>query len=54
MFGSRSLGMNVEKLLHGELAVPTAQYRVEPWRMGMMDKERMNVMEMRCLKSLYE
>ena len=53
LFGSRSLGMNVKKLLHAGLAVPTALYSVESWRIGMMDKERMDVMEMRCLKSLY-
>ena len=29
LFGSRSLGMNVKKLLHAGLAVPTALYSVE-------------------------
>ena len=53
LFRSRSLGMNVKKLLYAGLAVPTALYSVKSWRIGMMDKERMDVMEMRCLKSLY-
>ena len=52
MFGCRSLRMNVKKRLYEGIAVPTALYGAETWNMGMADKKRLDVVEMRCLRSM--
>ena len=51
MFSCRATGMNVKRRLYEGVAVPTALYEDEKWSMGVAEKKRLNVMEMRCQKS---
>ena len=43
--------MNVKRRLYEGVAVSTVLYRDEKWSMRIAEKKRLNVMEMRCLKS---
>ena len=49
---SRSLQMNVKRKLYEGIVVPTALYGAETWNMGTAEKKRLNVLEMRCLRSM--
>ena len=49
----RAMKMNVKRRLYEGAAVPTALYGSETWSMTVAEK-RLNVMEMRCLRSMYE
>ena len=44
--------MNVKRRLYEGVAVPTALYWPETWAMAVAEKKRLNVMEMRCLRSM--
>ncbi len=48
MFKCKSLGMR----LYEGVVVPTVMYGAEIWSMGAAKKRRLNVMEMRCLRSM--
>ena len=52
MFKYKSLGMDAKRRLYEGIAVPTALYGAETWNMGARDRRRLNVMEMRCLRSM--
>ena len=52
VFRCRSLGMNVKRKLYEGVAVPTALYGSETWSMGVAEKRKLNVMEMKCLRSM--
>ena len=52
LFECKALGMGVKKMLYEGIVVPTALYGAETWNMGVADKKRLNVMEMRCLRSM--
>ncbi|KAK3869735.1 hypothetical protein Pcinc_024963 [Petrolisthes cinctipes] len=55
MFGCKSLRMDVKRKLYEGIAVPTALYGAagaETRNMGENEKRRLNVVEMRCLRSM--
>ena len=52
VFNCRSLGMSVKRRLYEGVAVPTALYGSETWNMGVAERRRLNVLEMRCLRSM--
>ena len=49
---NRSLEMNVKKVLYERVVVPTATYGSELWGMKASDRRRLNVFEMKCLRSM--
>ena len=49
---TRELGMEVKRGLYESVIVPTALYAAETWGMKTADKKRLDVMEMRCLRSM--
>ena len=51
MFKCRSHGMSAKRMLYEGIVVPTALYGAETWNMGAAERRRLNVMEMRCLRS---
>ena len=50
VFSCRVMGMNVKRRLYEGVAVPTALYGTETWRMVVAEKKRLNVMEMKCFE----
>ena len=49
MFSCIAMRMNVKRKLYEEVNLPTARYGAETWS---MKKKRLNVMEMRCQRSM--
>ena len=49
---NRGLGKKAKKCLYECVIVPTALYGVEAWDMRSVDTNKMNVLEMKCLRSL--
>ena len=49
---NRDLGMTVKRGLYNSVIVPTALYAAETWAMRAADKKRLDVMEMKCLRSM--
>ena len=49
---NRYLGMKAKRRLYEGVIVPTALYRAETWNVKEEDRKRLNVMEMRCLRSM--
>ena len=52
VWNNRELGMQVKRGLYESVVVPTALYAAETWGMKADDKKRLDVMEMRCLRSM--
>ncbi len=48
----RSLGMNAKRRLYEGVVVSAALYVAETWNMGAGERRRLNVMEMRCPRSM--
>ena len=48
----RGLGMNVKKVLYEKVIVPTVTYGSECWGMKVCERQKLNVFEMRCLRSM--
>ena len=48
----RGLGMNVKKVLYEKVVVPTVTYGSECWGMKVGERQKLNVFEMRCLRSM--
>ena len=48
----RGLGINVKKCLYEGVIVPTAMYGAEAWDMRSAERRKVNVLEMKCLRSL--
>ncbi len=48
----KSLGMSAKRRLYEGAVVPTALYGAQTWNMGAAERKRLNVMWMRCLKSM--
>lgn len=48
----REVGINVKKKLYECCAVPTTVYGAETWSMKAGDKRKLNVFEMKCLRSM--
>ena len=49
---NRGLGIKAKKCLHEGEIVPTALYGAEAWGMRSAERRKMNVLEMKCLRSL--
>ena len=48
----RLLGMYVQRKLYEGVGVLTALYGSEAWNVGAAERRRLNVMEVRCLRSV--
>ena len=48
----RGLGINAKKYLHEGVILPTAFYGAEAWGMRSAERWKVNVLEMKCLRSL--
>ena len=48
---NRGLGMNVKKVLYEKVVVPPVMYGSESWGMKVIERQRLNVLEMKCLRS---
>ncbi len=44
--------MTAKRRLYEGVVVPTVLYGAETWNMGAAERRRLNVMEMRCLRSM--
>ncbi len=44
--------MSAKRGLYEGIVVPMALYGDETWNMGAAERKRLNVMEMRCLRSM--
>ena len=49
---NRGLGMNVKKVLYERVVVPTVMYGSESWGMKVNERQKLNVFEMKCLRSM--
>ena len=48
----RSLGADVKKVLYERIVVPTVAYGSELWGLKVGERQKLNVFEMRCLRSM--
>ena len=44
--------MNVKRRLYEGVVVPTGLYGAETWNLGAKERRRLNVTEIRCLRSM--
>ena len=51
MLSTRGFGIN-EKCLYERVIVPTALYGAEAWGMRIYERRKVNVLEMKCSRSL--
>ena len=49
---NRGLGMGTKKVLYERVIVPTVTYGSESWGLKGRERQRLNVFEMRCLRSM--
>ena len=49
---NRGLGIKAMKCLYEGVIVPTALYGAEAWGMRSAERRRVNVLEVKCLRSL--
>ena len=49
---NRGLGIKAKKCLYEGVIVPTAMYGAEAWSMRNAERRKVNVLEMKCLRSL--
>ena len=49
---NKGLGMNVKKALYEKVVVPTVMYGSESWGMKVTERQKLNVFEMKCLRSM--
>ena len=49
---NRGLGMNVRRVLYEKIIVPTVTYGSELWSMKEEERQKLNVFEMKCLRSM--
>ena len=52
IINNRGLGMNVKRVLYEKVIVPTVTYGSELWGMKVSERRRLNVFEMKCLRSM--
>ena len=52
MLSNRGLGVKAKKCLYDGVIVPTALYGAEAWVMRSAERRKVNVLEMKCLRSL--
>ena len=48
----RTIGLEVKKNMYESIVVPTVMYGSETWSMGVKERKRLDVMEMKCLRSM--
>ena len=46
------MGMNAKRRLYEAVIIPTVLYGSETWSVSEVDKKKLNVFEMRCLRSM--
>ena len=51
VLSNRGLGTKAEKCLYDGVSVPTALYGAEAWGMRSAERRKVNVLEMKCLRS---
>ena len=49
---NRGLGTKAKKCLYEGVIVPTALYGAEAWSMRSVERRKVNVLEINCLRSL--
>ena len=49
---NKGLRMNVKKVLYEKVVVPTVMYGSESWGMKVTGRQKLNVFEMKCLRSM--
>ena len=49
---NRGLGMNVKKVLYEKMVMPNVMYGSEAWGMKVTERQKLNVFEMKCLRSM--
>ena len=52
VLSNRGLGIKAKKCLYERVIVPTVLYRAEAWGMRSAERRKVNVLEMKCLRSL--
>ena len=52
VLSNRGLGIKAKRCLYEGVIVPTALYGAEAWGMRSAERRKMNVLEMKCLRSL--
>ena len=52
VLSNRGLGIKAKKCLYEEVIVPTALYGAEAWGMRSVERRKVNVLEIKCLRSL--
>ena len=52
VLSNRGLGINTKKCPYEGVIVPTALYGAEAWGMRSAERRKVNVLEMKCLRSL--
>ena len=52
MLSNRGLGIKASKCLYEGVIVPTALYGAEAWGMRSAERRKVDVLEMKCLRSL--
>ena len=48
---NRGLGMNRKKVLYEKVVVPTVMYGSKSWGVKVTERQKLNVLEMKCLRS---
>ena len=51
VLSNRGYGIKAKKCLYKEVIVPTELYRAEAWVMRSAERRKVNVLEMKCLRS---
>ena len=54
VLSNRGLGIKAKKCLNERVIVPTALYGAEAWGMKNAERMKVNVLELKCLRSLVE
>ena len=49
---NRGLGMNVKKVLHEKVVVPTVTYCSESWSRKVTERQKLNALEIKCVRSM--
>ena len=52
VLSNRGLGIKAKKCLYDGVIVPTSLYGAEAWGMRSAERRKVNVLEMKCLRSL--
>ena len=53
VLSNRGLGIKAKKCLYEGIIVPTALYGAEAWGMRSAERRKVNVLEMKCLRSFF-